>query len=178
MRKAPEGAGSADRAVSTASVEHVGGDTSLGRAARTLQLTILRPNGPVPADVPLALDWPLLAATTEDGMVVGAVTVCPESWPRRDFTDVPMPSWRLRSLAVAPDWRRRGIGRSLIIAACAAAHDAGAASVWAEARESALALYAALGWVTVGLGWLKPGVGLHAHVWIRSDGFGDSRLPT
>ena len=52
------------------------------------------------------------------------------------------------TLGVAPSWRRRGVGRSLMVAALSEAGLAGARQVFLEVRESNLgarAFYAALG---------------------------------
>lgn len=57
------------------------------------------------------------------------------------------------TLGVAPLWRRRGVGRSLMDAALSQAGQAGARQVFLEVRESnrgARAFYAALGFVESG----------------------------
>ncbi len=57
------------------------------------------------------------------------------------------------TLGVAPSWRRRGVGRSLLAAALAEAGQAGARQVFLEVRESnqgARAFYATLGFVESG----------------------------
>jgi ribosomal-protein-alanine N-acetyltransferase len=57
------------------------------------------------------------------------------------------------TLGVAASWRRRGVGRSLMLAALTEAGQAGAARVFLEVRESnrgARAFYAALGFVETG----------------------------
>jgi ribosomal-protein-alanine acetyltransferase len=57
------------------------------------------------------------------------------------------------TLGVAPSWRRRGVGRSLMVTAMTEAGQAGATQVFLEVRESnrgARAFYAALGFVESG----------------------------
>lgn len=78
----------------------------------------------------------------EDGRVLGYVgsqTVLGES--------------DMLNLAVAPEQRRRGIGRELVEALCMALRDTGSTCLTLEVRasnEAAKALYAALGFETVG----------------------------
>ena len=57
------------------------------------------------------------------------------------------------NLGVAPSWRRRGVGRNLMLGAMEQAGQAGARRVFLEVRESnrgARALYTALGFVETG----------------------------
>ena len=57
------------------------------------------------------------------------------------------------TLGVAASWRRRGVGRSLMVAALTEAGQAGAARVFLEVRESnrgARAFYAELGFIETG----------------------------
>jgi [ribosomal protein S18]-alanine N-acetyltransferase len=57
------------------------------------------------------------------------------------------------TLGVTPSWRRRGVGRSLMVTAMAEAGQTGARQVFLEVRESnqgARAFYAALGFVETG----------------------------
>jgi ribosomal-protein-alanine acetyltransferase len=57
------------------------------------------------------------------------------------------------TLGVAPSWRRKGVGRSLMVTALSEAGQAGARRVFLEVRESnqgARAFYASLGFVETG----------------------------
>jgi GNAT superfamily N-acetyltransferase len=100
-----------------------------------------------------------------DGELVGTAAVVRMPWPGPG--SVPDPAWQLRSMAVHPDHRDRGIGAEVLAAATDLARDQGAVTLWAEARIAALGLYRRAGWSTVGEEWHKPGVGPHR--WIRRD---------
>jgi GNAT superfamily N-acetyltransferase len=60
-----------------------------------------------------------------------------------------------------------GIGAVLIDAGCAHARSVGAAAVWANARDRALAFYAREGFVVHGEGFVDPVTQLPHHVVIR-----------
>jgi [ribosomal protein S18]-alanine N-acetyltransferase len=78
----------------------------------------------------------------EDGEVIGIVVA------RAAGRDA-----EILNLAVAPLWRRRGVGRTLMTSALAACEAAGAASAFLEVRESnasARAFYGDLGFIEVG----------------------------
>jgi GNAT superfamily N-acetyltransferase len=107
---------------------------------RELRLSVLRPAA---ARVPSAYD--LDPATVHigafcDGRIVGCASVFPEP-----FDDEPL-AWRLRGMAVDPEYQGRGIGRLVLDAAVAAADAAGAPLIWANGRVSAMAFYQRLGW--------------------------------
>lgn len=65
---------------------------------------------------------------------------------------------QFRKLAVAPEWQGRGIGSKLVEQAGTVAHDAGACSLWCDARTSALAFYERLGMQTEGKSFMRKGV--------------------
>lgn len=133
---------------------------------RGLQQSVLRPGGPLPADRPPPPDWLHLAAELH-GRIVGAASLGPAPWPRRDLAELPQPTWQLRSMAVHASRRGGGIGTGLLEAALATAERNAAASLWAEARIAAVSLYVRSGWQVVGPKWHKPGVGPHRYV-VRS----------
>lgn len=134
---------------------------SLGEV-RAVQLQVLRPRGPLPGDRDPGSGW-LHVAVEVAGRVVGACSVGPAAWERVDLGELDEPQWQLRSMAVLPD-HRGGTGRELLGAATRVAAAAGAASLWANAREEAVGLYTGAGWQVVGDRWDKPGVGPHFHV--------------
>ena len=129
---------------------------------RGVQLQVLRPLGPLPGDRPHPATWRHLAAEV-DGRVIGAVSVGPAPWERPDVAPLPQPHWRLRSMAVLPEYRG-GVGANLLAAAVTTARGAGAGGLWASARDGALGLYRRGGWRVVGEQWDKPGIGPHHYV--------------
>lgn len=131
---------------------------------RDLQRAVLRPGGPLPGDRPPPPDS-LHVAALMDGGVVGAATVMPAPWPGPDV--VQEPAWRLRGMVVAEGARGTGIGRAVLDRAVALAVSEGAASVWAEARTSALGFYRGAGWTVVGDEWEKLGVGPHRYIQLQ-----------
>jgi GNAT superfamily N-acetyltransferase len=65
---------------------------------------------------------------------------------------------QFRKLAVAPEWQGRGIGSKLVKQAGVVASDAGAHSLWCDARTSALAFYERLSMQTEGSSFMRKGV--------------------
>jgi ribosomal protein S18 acetylase RimI-like enzyme len=87
-----------------------------------------------------ALDAPTFVVET-NGVVVGMVTLCV-------FTTLTGSKAYLDHLAVAPEWRRRGIGRMLIEYAIEEARAAGASRIDLTAnatKQAGHALYRSLG---------------------------------
>jgi GNAT superfamily N-acetyltransferase len=64
-----------------------------------------------------------------------------------------VPAFQLRGMAVDEHLQGRGVGRMLLEAAAARMRAAGAAVVWAYARDTALGFYESLGWEVVGDGF-------------------------
>ena len=132
---------------------------------RAVQQAVLRPDGPLPGDTDHPLDW-LHVAAIVGGEVVGACSIGPSPWAHPELLELPEPQWQLRSMAVLPH-HRGGTGSLLLAAAVRRARQAGAQSLWANARVEALNLYLRAGWRVVGPQWHKPGVGPHR--WIVYD---------
>jgi GNAT superfamily N-acetyltransferase len=111
---------------------------------RELRLRVLRPGAPL---VPSAYD--IEPATLHVGAFDGTVTVgCATVFPEA-YEEEPA-AWRLRGMAVAPDYQGRGIGQRVLDATTDRAVAAGAGLLWATGRVSALTFYERLGWEVVG----------------------------
>lgn len=132
-----------------------------GAEVRPLQSAVLRPNGPLPGDRPPPAEA-LFVAAVRGGVVVGAATILPDPWPGPGTLQEP--AWRLRGMVTAESLRGMGIGRAVLDGAVELAAANGAASMWAQARTSALEFYRRAGWAAVGDEWIKPGVGPHRYI--------------
>ena len=85
-------------------------------------------------------DAPTYVATVDE-RVVGMVTLCV-------FSTLTGAKAYLDHLVVAPEWRRRGIGRALVLHAVDRAREAGASRIdltAGEGKQAGRALYEALG---------------------------------
>jgi len=69
-------------------------------------------------------------------------------------------SWRLRGMAVDPQRQGTGVGAQVLQAAVAAAREAGAPLMWANARTTALGFYQRYGWSVAGEEFLASDTGL------------------
>lgn len=70
-------------------------------------------------------------------------------------------AWRLRGMAVAVQFQRRGIGGALLRAAVDRVREEGGCTLWCNARAMAVAFYQQHGWVKVGEAFSIPDVGPH-----------------
>jgi len=90
-----------------------------------------------------------------DGEVVGCVTV------------MDLRGWALRAMAVAPEHRRRGVGRQLLDRVVQEVD----APMWCNARLDAVPFYAACGWKAISPQFEIDGAGLHRRmVWSPTGG--------
>lgn len=94
------------------------------------------------------------------GRLLGSAAVHPEPFPTGGATK-PDNLWRLRAMAVEPEWRGRGLGKELVRAALSHAEAHGAAGLWCHALESARGFYLALGFVDAGEPFAPPNAALH-----------------
>lgn len=142
-------------------------ETTVDRV-RPLQRQVLRPDGPLPADRAAPPDWRHWAVV-EEGRVVAAASAGP--MPVAAVPGLPNAApgtaWQLRSMAVAPDRRRAGLGSLVLREVMRQAGDAGVAVLWAEVRTEALGLYERAGWQALAEVWQKPGVGPHRYAWVE-----------
>lgn len=92
--------------------------------------------------VPAALEWDEHDAASRhflalaDGHVVGTARLLPDG--------------KVGRMAVSPEWRRRGVGRALLEAVCAAARRDGHAELTLAAQLHALPFYGNLGFQAFG----------------------------
>jgi ribosomal protein S18 acetylase RimI-like enzyme len=84
---------------------------------------------------------------------IGVITICVSK--RENLTtgsELDLPTEELeaqfRKFAVAPEWQGRGVGSKLLEHAAVVARDAGARTMWCDARTSALSFYQRFGMQT------------------------------
>jgi predicted GNAT family N-acyltransferase len=111
--------------------------------------------------VPLELEWDgldsdclHLLAETGDGAAVGTGRLLPDG--------------HIGRMAVLPEWRRRGIGRSLLRGLIDAARQRGVARVILNAQTYAIAFYEKAGFEAVGAEFLDAGI-LHRRMILQLD---------
>jgi len=124
---------------------------------RPLRHSVLRAGQPAEDSIYPIDDAAVHVGAWDEGALVGCATVFPE--PYAGPPEVPG-AWRLRGMAVAPDRQGSGLGRIVLAAALAAAREAGASLVWANARSPAVGFYVKEGWQTVGPEFVTPDTGL------------------
>lgn len=75
--------------------------------------------------------------------------------------------WRLRGMAVLPDFQGRGLGGHVLNSLIEYAKSQGAIRIWANARTTAAGLYLKHGFSQVGEEYDLPGLGPHLHLRIE-----------
>lgn len=104
-----------------------------------VRLAVLRANTPT-KEVAFAEDT--IAGTVHLGVRDGDTLVATSSWVPRPWSGSPEePAIQLRGMATVDSHRSHGVGAMLLRAGLERARDAGAALVWANARDAALAFY-------------------------------------
>ena len=86
--------------------------------------------------------------------LVGCATVFADPWQGDER------AWRLRGMAVTPTRQGTGVGAAVLAEAVAAARDAGAPLMWANARTTALGFYLRQGWQVAGEEFATADTGL------------------
>lgn len=110
-------------------------------------------------DLPSALH---LAAMDESARPLGVLSLFDQRSDRfPDAIPAVQPVYRLRAMGVLPEYRRLGVGQSLVEAACEAARIRGAHWLWCDAREVALPFYEALGFEYLSGSYDIPIIGPH-----------------
>lgn len=104
-----------------------------------------------------------LAIRDDDGEVIATST-----WSISECPHEPgVSALQLRGMAVLDDARRRGLGAALVRAGFRFAGELGVELIWANARDTALAFYAAQGFDVVGDGFLTADTQIPHHVIVR-----------
>ena len=119
-----------------------------------LRHAVLRPGRPVTYSVYSEDAGAVHIGAWDDGELVGCATVFPDPWPEEPQ------AWRLRGMAVDPSRQGTGIGGLVLAAAVAAAREAGAPLLWANARTAALRFYRRHGWDVAGEEFVAADTGL------------------
>jgi ribosomal protein S18 acetylase RimI-like enzyme len=92
---------------------------------------------------------------------VGVITIC---LSERDHTptqgELPIEEIeaQFRKFAVAPEWQGQGVGSTLLEHAAVVARDAGARTMWCDARTGAVAFYQKFGMQTEGSPFMRKEV--------------------
>jgi predicted GNAT family N-acyltransferase len=116
----------------------------------------------------VVFDGDELATTFHIGLRVGGEVVAIATWLERPYPDRPGDrGFQVRGMATVAALRGEGLGGRLLAAGIERCRAAGAALVWARARDTALAFYGHHGFVTVGVGYVDLTTGLPHHDVIR-----------
>lgn len=145
------------------SVRRVPGELVELRAADThdLRRRVLRSG--TPSDV-VVFDGDEQESTFHLGWRVDGELVATSTWIDRPYPDLPTEhAFQVRGMATAPALRGRGIGALLLAAGFDRCHAAGATTVWAHARDTALEFYLRHGFRTHGPGYVDLDTGLPHH---------------
>jgi GNAT superfamily N-acetyltransferase len=120
--------------------------TTEGPTTRELRRAVLRAHlgsdAPLPGDDRAGVVHVAAFDDDDPDHPVGACLVFAEPCDWRPE----QPAWILRSMAVDPRHRGRGVGRAVLGAAEQVARDRGAVLLWCHARESAAGFWHAAGW--------------------------------
>jgi len=153
-------------------LERVSGAATVG-----LRQRVLRPHQR-PAEVVFPGDGDPetahVAALADHGEIVAVGTVGRQPSPLATG-DAPAPArsdWRIRGMATAEAFRRRGIGRAVLGALLAHVAERGGGLVWCNARIPAVGFYRRAGFETRGEPWEEPDIGPHIlmEAWVAPAG--------
>ena len=124
---------------------------------RPIRQSVLRPTQAAEALVYPGDDAPesLHVGAFVDGALVGIASVYLQS------RDDEAGAWRLRGMAVVPEFAGRGYGRALFDATVAHAREHGGRSYWCNARTSARGFYLGRGMRQIGDEFELPAIGPH-----------------
>jgi predicted GNAT family N-acyltransferase len=116
----------------------------------------------------VVFDGDELDTTFHLGVRIGEDVVAISTWLERPYPDRPADrAFQIRGMATVDAHRGEGLGARLLEAGIERCRSAGAALVWARARDSALPFYVRHGFATVGVGYVDLTTGLPHHDVIR-----------
>ncbi len=113
-----------------------------------------------------------LGAVLSDGTVVGTARLTREPPP---FDARAQRSWRLRGMATAPSFRRRGVGSAIMRVLGAHVSAEGGGVLWCNARLAAVGFYEQGGLRRWGEVWDEPEIGPHVVMWTEVPAAGAAR---
>jgi GNAT superfamily N-acetyltransferase len=119
-----------------------------------LRQAVLRPGLPAEASRYPEDEAAVHVGAWDGEQLVGCATVFADPWPGTPA------AWRLRGMAVAPERQGSGVGAVVLAEAVAAAREAGAPMMWANARSTALGFYVRSGWQVAGEEFVTADTGL------------------
>jgi predicted GNAT family N-acyltransferase len=112
----------------------------------------------------VVFDGDELATTFHLGIRADGAIVAISTWMERRYPDRPADrAYQLRGMATVDTLRGSGLGTRLLDAGLERCRSAGAALVWARARDAALSFYERHGFTTVGRGYVDLTTGLPHH---------------
>ncbi len=127
-----------------------------------LRLAVLRADTPTKEVVFPEDTWP---GALHLGVRLDGELVATSSWIPREH--VGQPAIQLRGMATAHAIQGTGIGGLLLAAGCARYQAAGESTVWARARDAALAFYQRNGFEVEGDGFIDHATQLPHHLVVR-----------
>ncbi len=126
----------------------------------------------------LRKDTPVTHATYPEDSYVDVVhfgilrdgeAIATSTWFMKECPEQPgTPAMQLKGMAVDDSLQTSGLGRQLIDAGVALAHERNTALVWARARDSAIGFYEKCGFDVVGDGFIDEPTGMPHHIVVRS----------
>ena len=130
-----------------------------------LRRTVLRTGTP---SNEVVFDGDELDTTFHLGVRIGDDVVAVSTWLECPYPDRPADhAFQIRGMATVDAHRGEGLGAQLLEAGIERCRSAGAALVWARARDSAMPFYVRRGFATVGVGYVDLTTGLPHHDVIR-----------
>lgn len=134
-----------------------------------LRSDVLRPNQPIRESIYPGDD----EATTQhwgafvQNELVAIASLYPEPLPASAAYLAPANTqcWRLRGMAVSPQFQGQGYGRQLLEYCLCAVAERGGKVLWCNARSPAVGFYRGAGLETAGGEFIIPGIGPHFVMW-------------